>query len=240
MHMYVYAHAIHSYATPLHTNMTRSHAHIYNFVTCHQQVAFRIFHQPSPKYHYFRPRLFKEEALVRLSNGMRIYFHKLKQNLHAAATSEATLAATVLAVSAAAEGGTAALAAELVLLAVAALGTAGGLLVRGRDDLGGKGEVGAEVLDALVGEVAVVVLPVEGDADEATAGEGLHEHHDLEVGGALDVGVGGGDGVLLDDEDALLEEVGEGGDAVGFGDEHLCLYLINRIFVRVERGEVSR
>ena len=157
----------------------------------------------------------------------------MKQNLHAAATSEATLAAAVLAVSAATEGGTAALASELVLLAVAALGTAGGLLVRGRDDLGGEGEVGAEVLDALVGEVAVVVLPVEGDADEAAAGEGLHEHHDLEVGGALDVGVGGGDGVLLDDEDALLEEVGEGSDAVGLGDEHL-LYL-NRIFVRVER-----
>ena len=46
--------------------------------------------------------------------------------------------------------------------------------MRGRDDLGGEGEVGAEVLDALVGEVAVVVLPVEGDADEAAAGEGLH------------------------------------------------------------------
>ena len=45
--------------------------------------------------------------------------------------------------------------------------------------------------------------------------------------------MGGGDGVLFDDEDALLEEVGEGSDAVGLGDEHL-LYL-NRIFVRVER-----
>ena len=145
------------------------------------------------------------------------------RHLHATATSEAALAAAVLTVSAAAEGRAASLAAaaELVLLAVAALGPAGDLLVGGRDDLGGKGQVGAKVLDALVGEVAVVVLPVEGDADEAAGFQGLHEHHDLEVGGSLDVGVGGRDGVLLDDEDALLEEVGEGRDAVGLGDEHL-------------------
>lgn len=164
--------------------------------------------------------------LIRRAVGFCLFISTSETNLHATATSEATLAATVLAVSAAAEGGTAALTAELVLLAVAALGTAGSLLVRGRDDLGGKGEVGTEVLDALVGEVAVVVLPVEGDADEATAGKGLHEHHDLEVGGTLDVGVGGGDGVLLDDEDALLEEVGEGGDAVGLGDEHLLNSIV--------------
>ena len=34
------------------------------------------------------------------------------------------------------------------------------------------------------------------------------------------MGVGGGDGVLLDDANSLTEKVGEDSDAVGLGDEH--------------------
>lgn len=133
---------------------------------------------------------------------------KVREHLRAAAKST-SITATVLAVSAAAEGG-AALTTKLVLLAVATLGTPGLLLVRRRDDLSREGQVGAEVLNALVSEIAVVVLPREGDTNEATGLKGFHETHDLKIRGTLDVGVGRGDGVLFDNKDALLEEVGEG------------------------------
>ena len=92
--------------------------------------------------------------------------------------------------------------------------------MRRGDDLRGQGEVAPQILDALGGEVAVVVLPAEGKADESARLQGFHEVQHLEVGASLDVGVGRADGVLLDDEDALAEEVSEDGYAVGLGDEH--------------------
>ena len=90
----------------------------------------------------------------------------------------------------------------------------------GGNNLGRQGKVSTKVLNSLRGEVAVVVLPREGDTDVSLGLEGLHEVENLEVGGSLDVGVGGGDGVLLDDANSLTEEVGEDSDAVGLGDEH--------------------
>ncbi len=97
----------------------------------------------------------------------------------------------------------------------------------GGNNLGRKGKVSTKVLNSLRGEVAVVVLPREGDADVTLGLERLHEVQDLEVGGSLDVGVGGGDGVLLDDANSLTEEVRVDSDAVGLGDEHgwICLVL---------------
>mmetsp|Transcript_39581 Transcript_39581/g.67410 ORF Transcript_39581/g.67410 Transcript_39581/m.67410 type:complete len:223 (+) Transcript_39581:54-722(+) len=145
-------------------------------------------------------------------------------SLHSTTTSESALAGSVLAVTST-EGGLA-LASELVLIAFPSLRPGSLLLVRGGDDLGGKGQVSAEVFDALGGEVAVVVLPAEGGADVSSGLEGLHEVEDLEVGASLDVGVGGADGVLLDDEDSLAEEVGEDSDAVGLGDEHGCFVFV--------------
>ena len=65
-----------------------------------------------------------------------------------------------------------------------------------------------------------MVLPREGDTDVSLGLERLHEVQHLEVGGSLDVGVVGGDGVLLDDANSLTEEVGEDSDAVGLGNEH--------------------
>ena len=138
--------------------------------------------------------------------------------LHSTAAAEAALAGTVLAVPAA-EGRTA-LAAELVLVALASLGPRRRLLVGGGDDLGGKGQVRTQVLDALLGEVAVVVLPREGDTDVSLGVERLHEVQNLKVGGSLDVGVGGRDSVLLNDTNSLTEEVREDSNAVGLRDEH--------------------
>mmetsp|Transcript_4822 Transcript_4822/g.10623 ORF Transcript_4822/g.10623 Transcript_4822/m.10623 type:complete len:211 (+) Transcript_4822:47-679(+) len=138
--------------------------------------------------------------------------------LHSTATAESSLAGSVLAITS--TEGRLALSTELVLITVTSLGASGRLLVRGRHNLGGKAEVSTEVLNALLIEVAVVVLPAEGDADESTGEEGLDEVENLEVGASLDVGVGGADGVLLDDENSLTEEVREDSDAVGFGDEH--------------------
>ena len=60
------------------------------------------------------------------------------------------------------------------------------LLVRVGDNLHGQGQIAAQVLNALVRQVAVVVLPVEGDADKAAGFERLHQHEHFEVGGSLD------------------------------------------------------
>ena len=88
------------------------------------------------------------------------------------------------------------------------------------DNLCRQGKVSTEVLNSLGSEVTVVVLPREGNADVSLGCERLHEVHNLEVGSTLDVGVGGGDGVLLDNANSLTEEVGEDSDAVGLGNEH--------------------
>mmetsp|Transcript_25670 Transcript_25670/g.48916 ORF Transcript_25670/g.48916 Transcript_25670/m.48916 type:complete len:234 (-) Transcript_25670:536-1237(-) len=138
--------------------------------------------------------------------------------LHSTTTAESSLAGSVLAITSTERR--LALSTELVLITVTSLGASGRFLVCGRHNLRRKAKVSSEVLDALLGEVAVVVLPAEGATDESTGEEGLHEVENLEVGASLDVGVGGADGVLLDDEDSLTEEVREDSDAVGFGDEH--------------------
>lgn len=88
------------------------------------------------------------------------------------------------------------------------------------NNLGRQGKVSAEVLNSIRSEVAVVVLPREGNTDVSLRLERLHEVHNLEVGGSLNVGVGGGDGVLLDDANSLLEEVGEDSNTVGLRNEH--------------------
>ena len=90
----------------------------------------------------------------------------------------------------------------------------------GGDNLSRQGEVSTKVFNSLRGEVAVVVLPGEGDADVSLGLERLHEVQHLEVGGSLDLGVSRRDGVLLDDANSLAEEVREDSDAVGLGDEH--------------------
>lgn len=89
-----------------------------------------------------------------------------------------------------------------------------------RNNLSRQGKVSTKVLNSLRSQVAVVMLPGEGDADVSLGLERLHEVEYLEVGSSLDVGVGGGDGVLLDDANSLTEEVREDSDAVGLGDEH--------------------
>lgn len=147
-------------------------------------------------------------------------------NLHStAATSESTAfaSAAVFAVTASTKGGASitVTTGHLVLFAVASFGAASRLLVSGGNNFSGQTEVGSEVLDSFVGQVAVVVLPVKGNADECAALERLHEAHDFEIGATLNVGVRGSSTVLLDNNDTLLEEVGIDSDAVGFGDEHL-------------------
>jgi hypothetical protein len=109
---------------------------------------------------------------------------------------------------------------ELVFLAVTSLGAHGGLFVCGRNNLRGKGQVRSEVFDSLIGQVAVVVLPGEGDANISLRLKRLHQAKDLQVGGSLDLRVGGRLGVLLDNADTLLKEVAEDSDAVFLGDKH--------------------
>ena len=91
----------------------------------------------------------------------------------------------------------------------------------GRDDLSGETQVSTKVFNSLGSKVAVRMLPTVGETDETTRLKGLHERKNLEVGSSLEVGVGGADGVLLNDEDSLAEKVGEDGDAVSLGDEHV-------------------
>ena len=139
--------------------------------------------------------------------------------LHTAATSKSTLTGSVLPISSTTEGGLS-LTTKLILLALPSLRTSGSLLMSGGHNLGRQPQVSAEVLNPLGSKVAVRMLPAVSETDVSTRLEGFHEREDLEVGGPLDVGVGGGDGVFFDDDDSLAEEVGEDGYAVGLGDEH--------------------
>ena len=141
----------------------------------------------------------------------------------ATAKSTATFAATVFAV-ATPEGG--ASSCELVFLAITHIGTASGLLVRGGDNFGGKGQVLSEIVDSLVRQVAVVVLPRESNANVSTRLERLHQHENLQVGGAFNVRMGLGTGVLLDDANALLKEVAENSDTVLLWDVHGSKMLV--------------
>ena len=64
------------------------------------------------------------------------------------------------------------------------------------------------------------MLPAEGDTDKSTRRQGFDEIHDLEIGRSLNVGMGGRDRILFNNEDTLAKEVGEDSNAVGFRDEH--------------------
>jgi hypothetical protein len=109
---------------------------------------------------------------------------------------------------------------EFVFLTVASFRAHGGLLVGSRDNLGRKRQITAKVFNTFVSQVAVVVLPRESDADVSLGFKGLHEHDNLEVGGSLNVRVGGRLGVLLHDTDSLLEEVREDSNAIFLWDKH--------------------
>ena len=78
----------------------------------------------------------------------------------------------------------------------------GGLLEGVGHDLRRQVEEGAEELNAVVGQVPVVVLPREGLPDVLLGLEALHELDDLEVQG-IDLGVLGQVVVLLGVQDSL-------------------------------------
>jgi hypothetical protein len=86
-------------------------------------------------------------------------------------------------------------------------------------DRGRQVEEGSQVLDPLVGEVVVVVLPAERFTDVLAALERLHHVHDVQVG-HVNLAVLLHHRVLLDDADAILEELAVDGDAVLLGHQH--------------------
>lgn len=174
------------------------------------------------------------ETQMRFQNGLCL----VCTLLHATTTSKSTLTRTILPIATTTKGGPATLSAtaKLILLPIASGGVARGrLLVRRGDDFGGQCQITAEVLDALGREVDVMVLPAECHLDEAARFETLDQVQNLEVRTSLDVRVGGGDGILLHDEDALAEEIGEDCDTVGLGDEHYTR-IVFRMLKHEKRG----
>ena len=121
---------------------------------------------------------------------------------------------------------------ELVLFAVTSFGAHGGLLVGGRNDLSRKGQVGSEVFNSLIGQVAVVVLPRESNANESSGLKRLHQAKNFQVAGSLNLRVGGRLGVLLDNTDSLGEEVAEDSNSVFLGNEHGGSCLCSSYFIR--------
>jgi len=95
----------------------------------------------------------------------------------------------------------------------------GRLLERGRHDLRWQVEVVAEVLNAIVGEVPVVVLPGEGLPDVLLGLEALHELDHLQVG-HVNLRVLRQVVVLLGVQHALFEEVLADLIAVLLRDDH--------------------
>ena len=93
----------------------------------------------------------------------------------------------------------------------------------GRDNFGRKSQVLTKVVNTFVSQVAVVVLPVESDADVSPRLKRLHQHENFQVGGSFNVRMGLGASVLLDNAHTLLEEVAKGSDTVFLGDKHLGL-----------------
>ena len=83
------------------------------------------------------------------------------------------------------------------------------LLVGDGNDVGGGTEALGEVCNTGVGEGVVAPLPGEDVLEVATGLKALDNHLDLEVGNTSDVVVGLEVAVLLDDNDAFLEEVCE-------------------------------
>ena len=61
----------------------------------------------------------------------------------------------------------------------------------------------------LVGHGVVVPLPVEHLGEVALGDQRLDDHHDLQVGDIGDVLVSGQVAILADNDDSLLQEVGE-------------------------------
>ena len=86
-----------------------------------------------------------------------------------------------------------------------------------------------EEFDTGGGDGVVVPLPVEDVGEEALGSEGLHDHLALQVADLSDLLVGGEVGVLLDDDNALTEEVGKDCSLFLLADKNhnnLCCYSI--------------
>jgi hypothetical protein len=137
-----------------------------------------------------------------------------KSCLDASTTSETTAAASTTVESRAST------VLKFVFLAIPSLGAHGRLLVGGRNNLGGESQISSEVFNTLIRQVAVVVLPGKGNSDKSPGTKRLHQIEDFQVGRSLNLGMSGGLGVLLDDTDALLEQIRKDCDAVFFGNKH--------------------
>jgi hypothetical protein len=72
-----------------------------------------------------------------------------------------------------------------------------------------------EESDTLAGDSVVVPLPVENLGEVALGDEGLDDHHDLKVGHISDVLMGWQVAVFADNDDALLQQVGENSSLFG-------------------------
>jgi hypothetical protein len=83
---------------------------------------------------------------------------------------------------------------------------ADGLLEGGGEDLRGQVEVLAQVLDTLIGQGVVVVLPRELGLDILLGVQGLESLDDLQVGD-IDLIVLGGVEVLLGDQDTICIQI---------------------------------
>ena len=92
--------------------------------------------------------------------------------------------------------------------------------MRGGHNFIGKSQIGPQIGNTSIGQIAVIVLPAEGDADVFTRFKGFHQHEDFQVGGSFNLRMGRSFGVLLDDANSFLEEVAEDSNAVFLGDKH--------------------
>jgi hypothetical protein len=92
--------------------------------------------------------------------------------------------------------------------------------VRIGDDFSRKSKVVSKVFDTFVRQVAVIVLPREGNFDQAPRVQTLHEHENFQVGWSFDVRMRLRTRVLLDDTNSLFEEVAESSNAVFLRNEH--------------------
>jgi hypothetical protein len=103
-----------------------------------------------------------------------------------------------------------------------------GLLEGARDDVLGQVEELAQVLDALVGQVPVVVLPGEAFGDVAARGQRLQSLDHVQIGHGQ-LRVLNGHRVLLGHHDALGEQVLVDGNAVLLWHQHsscvFCVFL---------------
>jgi len=109
---------------------------------------------------------------------------------------------------------------EFVFLAVTSFWALVGSLVCSRDNLRWQTQVAAKVFNSFVSQIAVVVLPGEGDAHISLRLQRLHQHENLQVRWSLNLGVLGGLRVFLDYAYTLLEEISEDSDTIFLGDEH--------------------